>query len=60
MIEKMLAAIGNAFSMQELDCGEYATQKVSGMKFSIRRFHADGLGAVSCMTASGFFGLMKM
>jgi hypothetical protein len=34
--------------------------KVSGMKFSIRAFKAEGLGHVSVMTASGFFGLMKM
>jgi hypothetical protein len=34
--------------------------KVSGMNFTIRRFQAEGLGAVSVMVASGFFGLMKM
>ena len=38
MTEKMLAAIGKSFPLTELPCGEYATQKVSGMKFSIRRF----------------------
>ena len=46
--------------MRRLDAGEYARQKISGMTFLIRRFHADGLGLVSAMTASGFFGLMKM
>lgn len=60
MIERMLQAIGKAFPMTELDAGEYAKQKVSGMHFRIRRFHAEGLGSVSAMTASGFFGLMKM
>lgn len=60
MITKMLAAIGEAFPMTELDCGEYARQKVSGMNFIIRRFHVEGLGSVSSMVASGFFGLMKM
>ena len=30
------------------------------MNFTIRAFRADGLGWVSVMTASGFFGLMKM
>ena len=60
MTERMLSAIGKAFPMEELPCGEYATQKVSGMKFRIRRFYAEGLGAVSVMTAAGFFGLMKM
>lgn len=60
MTEKMLAAIGKGFPLTQLPCGEYATQKVSGMKFSVRRFRAEGLGAVSVMVASGFFGLMKM
>ena len=60
MTDKMLAAIGNAFPVTELPCGEYASQKVSGMKFHIRRFEAQGLGAVSVMAASGFFGLMRM
>ena len=60
MISKMLAAIGNAFPMEELSCGEFAKQKVSGMNFVIRCFYAEGLGNVSTMVASGFFGLMKM
>ena len=60
MINKILDAIGKAFPLAELDCGEYAKQKVSGMNFSIRRFYAEGLGNVSAMVASGFFGLMKM
>lgn len=60
MIQKMLAAIGKAFPMTELDCGEYGKMKVSGMNFQIRRFEAEGLGSVSSMVASGFFGLMKM
>ena len=60
MINKMLDAIGSHFPMMELDCGEYAKQKVSGMNFTIRRFQAEGLGCVSSMVASGFFGLMKM
>lgn len=60
MINKMLNIIDSAFPLRELDCGEYANQKVSGMNFTIRRFCAKGLGNVSTMTASGFFGLMKM
>ena len=60
MTQKMIEVIGKAFPLTELPCGEYASQKVSGMKFSIRRFQAEGLGAVSVMVASGFFGLMKM
>ena len=60
MTDKMLSMIGKAFPMKELPCDEYANQKVSGMKFTIRRFEANGLGSVSCMAAKGFFGLMKM
>ena len=60
MIDKMLSMIGAAFPMTELDCGAYSKMKVSGMTFQIRRFHAEGLGSVSSMVASGFLGLMKM
>jgi hypothetical protein len=60
MIQKMIDAIGASFPLTELDCGEYAKQKVSGMNFTIRRFYAEGIGNVSSMVASGFFGLMKM
>lgn len=60
MTDRMLEVIGGVFPMKELDCGEYKKMKVSGMNFRIRRFYAEGLGNVSCMVASGFFGLMKM
>lgn len=56
----MLDVIAKNFPLTELPCGEYEKMKVSGMNFRIRRFHAEGLGAVSEMVASGFFGLMKM
>lgn len=60
MTERMIAVIGEAFPVQELSCGEYEKMKVSGMTFRIRRYYAEGLGNVSTMVASGFFGLMKM
>ena len=60
MIQTMLETISNQFPLQELDCGEFAKLKVSGMNFAIRRFHAEGLGSISTMVASGFFGLMRM
>ena len=60
MIQKMIDAISASYPLTELDCGEYARQKVSGMNFIIRRYRAEGLGSVSTMVASGFFGLMKM
>lgn len=60
MINKMLDTVGKTFPMRSLDCGEYAKLKVSGMNFTVQRFYAEGLGHVSVMVASGFFGLMKM
>ena len=60
MTGSMLEVIAKSFPLKELSCGGYETMKVSGMKFCIRRFYAEGLGAVSEMAASGFLGLMKM
>ena len=60
MIEKLLNAIGKRYPLTQQDAGYYATLKANGMKFSIRAYRAEGLGWVSVMTASGFFGLMKM
>lgn len=60
MTDRMLAIIDKAFPLAEQSCGEYKKMKVSGMGFTIRRFRAEGLGSVSVMVASGFFGLMKM
>ena len=60
MTEQLLAAIGKAYPLTEGDAGAYRKMKVQGMTFTIRPFHAEGLGHVSVMRASGFFGLMKM
>lgn len=60
MTNRMLDVIAKSFPLTELSCGEYKKMKVSGMTFQIRRFYAEGLGAVSEMVAKGFFGLMKM
>ncbi len=60
MTATMCREIGNVFPLEELDSGEYSVQKLKGMTFHIRSFAAQGLGHVSLMTASGFFGLMKM
>jgi len=59
-VEKLLAAIAEKHTLKEVSPGEYARLKANGMKFAIRAFEAEGLGWVSVMTASGFFGLMKM
>jgi len=60
MIERMIHEISQQYEMEKVPAGEYDKMKVSGMKFQIRAFDAKGLGHVSVMTASGFFGLMKM
>lgn len=60
MMKTLCDAIGAQFPLTELPAGEYATLKANGMTFHIRRYYAKGLGAVSAMEASGFFGLMKM
>ena len=60
MKEKMLQLIGGKYPLKSFDAGEYASLKVSGMKFSIEAYEAEGLGHVSFMQAKGFFGLMKM
>ena len=60
MIDKLLELIRDRYPLESLDAGVYALLKCSGMKFRIRSFRAEGLGHVSAMTASGFFGLMKM
>lgn len=60
MMNKLLAAIGEKYPLTELPAGEFAHLKANGMHFTVRRFEAKGLGAVSTMEARGFFGLMKM
>lgn len=60
MIEKLLKTIDSRYPLTEQEAGDFQRLKANGMKFSIRAFRAEGLGWVSAMTASGFFGLMKM
>lgn len=60
MVTKLLSAIDAKFPLTEVDAGELKHVKAMGMTFSIRAFRSAGLGSVSVMTATGFFGLMKM
>ena len=60
MVERLLKAIETRFPLAEQDVGNFAKLRANGMKFSIQAYKAEGLGWVSVMTASGFFGLMKM
>lgn len=59
-MRRMLEKLEESFKLEKLSAGEFEKIKVSGMNFSIERYHAVGLGNVSVMSAKGFFGLMKM
>lgn len=60
MIRQMIRTITAKYHLNGITVGEFSKMKVNGMNFEIWAFHADGLGHVSAMTATGFFGLMKM
>ena len=60
MTGRIITLIDAKYPLTQINCGEFANMKVGGMKFDIRAFKAEGLGHVSVMRASGFFGLMKM
>ena len=47
MIQKMIDAIGVSFPLTELDCGEYAKQKVSSMQY-LEAFLATSQNAAPC------------
>ncbi|SDB24143.1 hypothetical protein SAMN02910298_01196 [Pseudobutyrivibrio sp. YE44] len=56
----LLNIVNTNYKLTPLDTSKYEGIKVSGMKFDIKAFKAEGLGHVSIMSARGFFGLMKM
>ena len=60
MIDRLVNDICESFPLTQKDADGFARLKVRGMHFSVRCYHAEGLGHVSVMRASGFFGLMKM
>lgn len=60
MTETLLHRIGESYPLSERPTGAFAALKVEGMRFSIRAYHAEGLGHVSVMRAKGFFGRMTM
>ena len=59
-MKNMLKVMGEYFPLESVSTGEFAKIKVSGMNFIIEKYYAKGIGNVSIMQASGFFGLMKM
>ena len=60
MTDKLLGIIGASHPLTALDVGDMATLKANGMTFTVSAYRAEGLGHVSVMRATGFFGLMKM
>ena len=60
MTDKILNLIRSKYPLAEIDIGDMRTLKASGMKFTVCAYQAEGLGHISVMKASGFFGLMKM
>ena len=60
MTGKLFSAIAAAYPVEEIPTGEFSRLKANGMTFHIRAWQATGLGHISIMTATGFFGLMKM
>ena len=60
MTNTLLSIIKKKYPLTALEVGEFTKMKVNGMKFTIQAYRAEGLGHVSVMRATGFFGLMKM
>lgn len=60
MTDKLLGIIGASHPLTALNVGDMSTLKANGMTFTVSAYRAEGLGHVSVMRATGFFGLMKM
>ncbi|MBQ7360531.1 MAG: hypothetical protein IJW63_10600 [Lachnospiraceae bacterium] len=60
MLNQILEDIKTKYLVTELEVGEFAKLKANGMNFTVQAFKAEGLGHISVMRATGFFGLMKM
>lgn len=60
MTNTLLSVIKKKYPLTALEVGEFAKMKVNGMRFTVQAYLAEGLGHVSIMRATGFFGLMQM
>ena len=60
MINMLLNTIKEKHNLNPIDIKSFSNFKANGMKFEVEAYHAEGLGHVSVMKASGFLGLMKM
>lgn len=59
-MNQILEQINAVFPLHEADAGDFAKMKISGMKYALSCYEAEGLGHVSFIEASGMMGLMKM
>lgn len=60
MTNAILQKIAQKYPLTEFSVGDMGKLKASGMSFTVKAYHAEGLGHISIMRAKGFFGLMKM
>ncbi len=60
MTFRIMEKIKEKYEVTEIPLGELASLKANGMRFEIQAYEVKGLGHLSVMRASGFFGLMKM
>lgn len=56
----LLDRLTASLPLTSIDCGEFSSFRVNGLRFSVEAFHAEGFGHVSLMRAKGFFGLVRM
>lgn len=59
-LNTLLDIVKSKYQLIPIDTSAYENLKVSGMRFDVKAFKAHGFGHISLMSASGFFGLMKM
>jgi len=60
MVDQMLKTIAEVYPLEEKTTGPFGKIWASGMRFTVRRYYAQGLGSVAVMQAKGFLGLTKM
>lgn len=59
-MQRLLDEISKKYKLTEPGAERYSRMILNGMTFKIDSYKAEGLGFISTMQASGFFGLMKM
>ena len=60
ILNSIFNKVNEAHVLTEINVGEFSEMKAPLMKFTIKAYNAEGLGHVSFMSMTAFFGLMKM